>query len=76
MQQDQEKREIRIIDVLEFLIRSAPGRTQRQLAQAIFGDNGYQQRVNQDCSLLVNVGRAECRGTGNSGEPFTYWPAR
>lgn len=75
MQQDQNRREIRIIDVLERLIRSGPGRTESQLAEAIFGKDGYQQRVNQDCALLANRGRVECRGAGIPGDPFTYWPA-
>lgn len=75
MQQDPNSRETRIIDVLDFLIQSGPGRTESKLAEAIFGKDGYQQRVNQECSLLVNRGRVECQGAGIAGDPFTYWPS-
>jgi len=63
-----------IIDVVEFLIRNGPGRTALELSQAIFGDKGYQQRVNQDCSMLVSAGKVECRGNGGPSDPFVYWP--
>ena len=63
-----------ILDVLLFLIRSGPGRTEAQLAEAMFGRNGYQQRVNSDCRLLVSSGKVERRGTGGPADPFTYFP--
>jgi predicted transcriptional regulator len=62
------------IDVLEFLIQKGPGRTEMELAQAIHGDKAYQQRVNQDCNMLVNAGKVERRGGGGPGDPFRYWP--
>ena len=31
------------------------------LARAIHGDDGYQQRINQDCVMLVIEGEAERR---------------
>ncbi len=65
---------LRIIDVLAFLIANGPGRTERELAQAIFGDAGYQQRVNQDCSLLLQYEQIKCKGNGGPNDPFTYWP--
>ncbi len=34
----------------------------------------YQQRVNQDCNLLVDRGRAERRGLGGPGDPYHYYP--
>ncbi len=56
---------ITITDALQFLIENGPGRTEAQLADALFGAEGYQQRVNQDCRLLEGP-----------GDPFTYWPRR
>ena len=65
-----------IIQVLEFLISNGPGRTEMELAAAIFGDNdkAYQQRVNQDCRMLVNKGVVERRGKGGPADPFKYFP--
>ena len=37
---------ISIANVLLFLIENGPGRTESELAEAIFGREGYQQRVN------------------------------
>jgi hypothetical protein len=45
------------IDVVEFLVLKCPGRTEVELAEAIHGPHAYQQRVNQDCGLLVNAAR-------------------
>lgn len=40
-------------EVLEFPIRNGPGRTERELAEAIFGPGAKQQSVNRDVRLLV-----------------------
>ena len=63
-----------ILDVLAFLIEKGPGRTASQLAEAIFAENAYQQRVSQDCNLLVERGRAERRELGGPGDPYRYYP--
>ena len=65
---------LKIIDVLEFLITCGPGRTQKELARAIFGAEGYSQRVRAECDRLVRSGRVERRGRGGSASPFTYYP--
>ena len=63
-----------IADVLRFLIEKGPGRTEAQLAEAIFGARGYQQRVNQDCSAMDFLGTVERRGAGGPGDPYRYFP--
>jgi hypothetical protein len=60
-------------EVLLFLIKNGPGRTEAELAVAIYGLNGYQQQVNQDCRLLVARGEVERRGIGVSGDPYRYY---
>ena len=65
-----------IADVLLFLIENGPGRTETELAEAIFGKAGYQQRVNGDCNLLLGRGRIERRGGGGPSDPYRYHPAR
>jgi hypothetical protein len=65
---------VRHIDVLEGLISFGPGRTQLELARALHGEEGYQQQVNQECSLLESMGKVEKRGEGGAGNPFRYYP--
>ena len=66
--------DVTLADVLTFLIKNGPGRTEAQLAEAVFADRGYQQRVNQDCALLANRGVVERRGDGGPSAPFRYYP--
>lgn len=66
--------EITLADVLRYLIENGPGRTESQLAEAIFGNLGYQQRVNADCRLLESRGRVERRGSGGPTDPYRYYP--
>lgn len=61
-------------DVVAFLIEKGPGRTETELAKAIFGDKGYQQQVNQDCRMLADRGAVERRG-GGPGDPSRYYPS-
>jgi len=63
---------MRQVDALNYLIRKGPGRTEAELARAIYGDKAYQQRVNQDCFMLVIEGKAEQRGAGRRGDPYRY----
>ena len=64
-----------IADVLLFLIEKRSGRTARELAQAIFGEKGRQERVNGDCNLLLNRGLVERSGKGGQSDPYRYYPA-
>ena len=65
--------ELRVQDVLDFLIKNGPGRTEVELSQAIFGENGYQQRVNVGCGILMTLGRVERRGSGGPNDPYRYY---
>jgi hypothetical protein len=62
------------IDVLAYLIRTGPGRTEAQLAEAIHGNAAYQQRVNQDCRMLADGDLVERRGDGGPSDPYRYFP--
>ena len=62
-----------IREVLLFLIKNGPGRTESQLAQAIFGRKAYQQRVNSDCQVLLSRGLVERRGEGGPSDPYRYF---
>jgi hypothetical protein len=65
-----------IYEVLEFLVEKGPGRTEKQLAEAIYGsgDQAYPQHVNQDCRRLSDARKIERRGIGGTADPFTYYP--
>lgn len=51
-----------------------PGRTELELARAIYGEKACQQAVNTHCAMLVIEGKAERRGAGGPGDPYRYWP--
>ena len=63
------------VDVLRFLIEKGEVRTEKHLSEAIFGknDSAYQQRVNQDCRMLVERGDIIRRGEGGANDPFKYY---
>jgi len=58
------------IDVLAYLIKQGPGRSEIELARAIHGNDAYQQQVNGDLSLLLSRGIVERR----SENPYRYYP--
>jgi len=62
------------IDVIEYLIENGPDRTEIELSKALYGPTGYQQQVNQECSMLVSSGRVKRRGAGGVNDPFRYFP--
>ncbi len=65
-----------ISEVLIFLVEKGPGRTEKELSEAIYGsaEKGYQQHVNQDCRMLADSGKVERRGQGGFTDPFRYFP--
>ena len=65
-----------MFDRLEKLIRDRPGLTATELARALYGDDGYHERVGGACRALVQDGKVERRGNGGPGDPFTYYPAQ
>lgn len=67
--------DITLRDAIVFLVQHGPGRTEAELAGAIFGKAGYQQRVNPDCRLLVGRGTIVRRGEGGLQYPYRYFPA-
>ena len=61
-------------EVLMFLIEKGPGRTELELAQAVYGPDGYQQQVNQDCTVLLNRGKVRREGHGGPLDSYKYYP--
>ena len=55
------------------LIHFGPGRTARELAEALHGDDGYQQHANAWCVHLVNLGLVVRTGAGGNADPFRYY---
>ncbi|WP_156510579.1 hypothetical protein [Labrenzia sp. OB1] len=54
-------------------VAEQPGLTEAELAQAIFGMDGYQQRVNSTCRRMITRGEIERHGDVGSTDPFTYY---
>jgi hypothetical protein len=44
---------VKLVDVVEFLIQKCLGRTQRELAVAIFGKGAAPTRVQYECHVTV-----------------------
>ena len=61
-------------DVLVFLVENGPGRSSLELAQAIYGEEGSDLRVQQDLMRLVGSGEIERSGIGSLADPHTYYP--
>lgn len=55
------------------LIGKREGLTERALARAIFGRDGYQQQVNQICRRLCSQGLVARRGEGGTRDPYRYY---
>ena len=59
-------------DDIEALVTRRPGLTEGQIAEELFGGEGYQQRVNSTCRRLIRQGRVVRQGNGWSADPYTY----
>jgi hypothetical protein len=53
-------------------IKRNPGQTALEIAQALFGNDGYQQRVNGACLWLWRHGQVRRDGRGGAGDPYRY----
>jgi len=65
-----------IADDILSLVTRKPGLTEAQISAHLFGQDGYQQRVNSTCRRLIQEYRIERRGNGGPGDPFTYYRKR
>jgi hypothetical protein len=63
-----------VADKIEVLVTRSPGLTEAEIAAALFGDTGSQQRVNKACMDLVKSRRLERGGRGGRSNPFRYFP--
>jgi hypothetical protein len=63
-----------VADEIEALVTRSPGLTEAEIAVALFGDTGSQQRVNKACMDLVKSRRLERAGRGGRSDPFRYFP--
>jgi hypothetical protein len=61
-----------IADKIIDLVRRRPNLTEAELAEQIFGKDGYQQRVNSTCRRLIKQGEVQRYGRGGSNDPYTY----
>ena len=59
--------------VLEFVSKT-PGKTQREIAKALYGPDGYRQRVNQDVRQCMRLGALRREGRGVRDDPHRYYP--
>ena len=66
--------ELAQIDVLLYLVENGLGRSALELAQAIYGEEGSDLRVQQDLMRLVGSGEIERSGIGSLADPHTYYP--
>jgi len=59
--------------IVEFVSKT-PGKTQRDIAEGLYGKNGYQQQVNQEVRGCVFLGYLREEGRGGTGDPYRYYP--
>ena len=62
-----------LADALQYIIQRGPGRTARELAEAIYG-RAEQSLVNQECQRLATMGVIERHGIGGQLDPYRYFP--
>lgn len=58
---------------IEFFIQQHPGLTATQIANGLFGADGYHERVGNTLKILCSAGRLERHGAGGPGDPFKYY---
>lgn len=58
-------------DILELVARRSH-LTEAEIANDLFGESAYQQRVNSTCRRLIKQGKLQRYGRGGATDPFTY----
>jgi hypothetical protein len=61
-----------LADDIEALVGMRPGLTEAEIADHLYGANGYQQKVNSTCRRLVKQGRVHREGEGYQSDPYRY----
>jgi hypothetical protein len=64
---------VALADDLEALITRRPGLTEAELAEELFGADGYQQRVNSTCRRMLKQGLVRREGQGYQADPYRYF---
>lgn len=62
-----------VADRLVKAIEAAPGRTEKQLSQDLFGPRSGQARINFTCRLLELRSLVERAGSGGRQDPYRYY---
>lgn len=65
-----------VADQIEALVAQRSGLSEPEIAEALFGSDGYQQRVNSTCRRMLREGRLVRSGKGGVNDPFTYFTSR
>ena len=63
-----------LVDDVETIIIDNPGLTAREIAEKLFGSDGYQERVDAACRRLIEQKRVRRHGEGHAGKPYRYHP--
>jgi len=64
-----------LIEAVKRLIRERPGSTGTELARAIYGLDGYSERIGPVLRALRYSREIERCGSGGSRDPYRYYPA-
>lgn len=63
-------------EVLAYLIRMGPGRTEADLAMALYGAAAQPQNISKDFDILVREGWVERKHNGSNKDSCRYFPKR
>jgi hypothetical protein len=63
-----------LIERINIVVAAHPGLTAREVAEILFGINGYGERVRPDLIRLIESGCITRQGSGGPADPYTYHP--